>query len=68
MTISEVASTARKIALDIENQNTDMDKEIEKKMRQMEHITKQTVKVARVVTAGWGKSGAERNKEWNVDL
>ena len=60
MAVSEVAGTAKKIVKDAESKNTDMDKEIEKQMRQMEHMAKQTVKVAQVVTAGWGKDGAER--------
>jgi hypothetical protein len=67
MAVTEVAGTANKIVQDIESKNTDMDKELEKEMRQMEHMAKQTVKVAQVVTAGWGKGGAERTKEWNVD-
>ncbi len=67
MAVTEVAGTAKKIVQDVESKNTDMDKELEKEMRQMEHMAKQTVKVAQVVTAGWGKGGAERTKEWNVD-
>lgn len=67
MAVSEVAGTAKKIVQDVENQNTDMDKEIQKEMRQMEHMAKQTLKVAQIVTSGWGNGGVERNKEWNVD-
>ena len=67
MAVSEVTGTVRKVVNDVENQNTDMDKEIQKEMRQLEHMAKQTLKVAEVVTAGWGKRSAERTKEWNVD-
>ena len=67
MAVTEVAGTAKKIVRDIENQNTDTDKEIQKEMRQMEHMAKQTAKVAQIVTSGWGKGGVERTKEWNVD-
>lgn len=67
MAVSEVAGTVKKIAHDVQSENTDPQKELEKEMRQMEHMAKQTVKVAQVVTAGWGKGGAERTKEWNVD-
>ena len=67
MAVTEVAGTAKKIVRDIENQNTDTDKEIQKEMRQMEHMAKQTAKVVQIVTSGWGKGGVERTKEWNVD-
>lgn len=67
MAVSEVGRAAKNVVQEVENQNSDMDKEMQKQMKEMEHIIKQTAKVAQVVTAGWGKDGAERTKEWNVD-
>lgn len=67
MAISEVGRATKNLVQEVESQNTDMDKEMQKQMSEMEHMIKQTAKVAQVVTAGWGKGGTERTKEWNVD-
>ena len=65
---SEIERAARNVANEIENQNTDPQTEIEMQLHEVEHIAKETLKVAEVVASGWNKGSAERTKEWTIDL
>lgn len=65
---SEIGRAAKNFVNEVESQNSDSQKEIEKQLHEMEHIAKETLKVAEVVATGWNKGSAERNREWTIDL
>lgn len=70
MVVSEVTRTAKQITDEVENENTDPERMAKEALHEMEHLTKEAVKVAEIVTGtaskGWGNGSVERSQEWDV--
>lgn len=70
LAFSEVVRTTKKIAHEVESDNADPDRTAEEALREMEHMTKQAIKIAEIVAGavpkGWGSGSVERSQEWDV--
>lgn len=72
LAFSEVTRATKKIVHEIESDNTDPDRTAEEALHEMEHMTKQAIKIAEIaagsIPKGWGNGSVERSQEWDVNF
>lgn len=71
MAISETSRIANKTAKEIENNETTTNKIEEETVNEMEHLTKQAIKVAEVAAISAAKKVdhiVERNTSWDIEF
>ena len=72
LVFSEVVRTTKKIVHEVESDNADPDRTAEEALCEMEHMTKQAIKIAEIaagsIPKGWESGSVERSQEWDVKL
>ncbi len=70
LAFSEVVKNTKKITHEAESDNADPVRTAEEVLHEMEHMTKQTIRIAEIAAGAvpkeWGNGSVERSQEWDV--